>query len=377
MACRRTRKLWGHWGVLASTMTLTLLLLAIPGIAQAASADIAGVAKVVVPAAPAVPASATTAASAARSIAASTTAHVAAVVPAAQPAADAVASAQAIAQKVPSGSPTSSPPTGTGSGSGAATAAPAASPPAGPTGSVAQSATRSEPIGDTIVRHVETAVSGAIGRTPEVARSPLPSRVKAIVADPVGLARTGTSVTVVAPPSRSSGHRAHDGSWRGGPRSSAGHASPTRGPASLQVLGLAVGRAAVAGEHLSNLSVSPPATGVPPGATAPLATGAARSPGPVAGHLSAGRDRPRAVPRTGHVEVAGAIDWAAPATTAVAPGGSEGTSSGVGAGTSAAAAAILGLAGLWLLRALLPGLLTLDIFPWQSTLRAMRLERPG
>lgn len=371
MACRRTRKLWGHWGVLASTVTLTLLLLAIPGIAQAASADVAGVAKLAVPAVPAVPASATTAASAARSIASSTTAHVAAAVPAAQPAAHAVASVQAIAQKVTSGSPTSSPPTGTGSGSGASTPA-SASPPAASTGSVPQSATRSEPIADTIVRRVETTVSAAIGHTPDVARSPLPSRVKAIVADPVGLARTGSSVTVVAP-SRSGGHRAHDGSWRPG----AGHASRTRGPSSAHLLSAAVGGAAVAGEHLSNLSVSPPATGVPPGATAPPATGAARSPGPVAGHLSAGRDRPRAVARTGRVEVAGPIGWAAPATAAVAPGGSEGTPSGVAAGASAAAAAILGLAGLWLLRALLPGLLTLDIFPWQSTLRAMRLERPG
>jgi hypothetical protein len=376
MACRRTRKLWGHWGVLASTVTLTLLLLAIPGVAQAASADIAGVAKVAVPAAPAVPGAATTAASAARSIAASTTAHVAAAVPAAQPAADAVASVQAIAQKVTSASAASSPPTGTGSGSGAPTAAPAASPPAASPGSGPQSATRSEPIADTIVRRVETAVSGAIGHAPDVARSPLPSRIKAIVADPVALARTGTPVTVVAP-SRSGGRGKHDGSWRGGPRSGAGPASRTRGLASAQLLRPAVGRAAVAGEHLWNLSVSPPATGVPPGATAPPATDAARSPGPVAGHLSAGRDRPRAVARTGRVEVASPIDWAAPATAAVAPGGSEGTSSGVGAGTSAAAAAILGLAGLWLLRALLPGLLTLDIFPWQSTLRAMRLERPG
>jgi hypothetical protein len=334
--------------VLASTVTLTLLLLAIPGIAQAASADVAGVAKLAVPAVPAVPASATTAASAARSIASSTTAHVAAAVPAAQPAAHAVASVQAIAQKVTSGSPTSSPPTGTGSGSGASTPA-SASPPAASTGSVPQSATRSEPIADTIVRRVETTVSAAIGHTPDVARSPLPSRVKAIVADPVGLARTGSSVTVVAP-SRSGGHRAHDGSWRPG----AGHASRTRGPSSAHLLSAAVGGAAVAGEHLSNLSVSPPATGVPPGAPAPPA-----------------------VARTGRVEVAGPIGWAAPATAAVAPGGSEGTPSGVAAGASAAAAAILGLAGLWLLRALLPGLLTLDIFPWQSTLRAMRLERPG
>ena len=354
MACRRTRKLWGHWGVPASTVTLTLLLLAIPGVAQAASADIAGVAKIAVPA---VPGGATTAASAARSIAASTTAHVAAAVPAAQPAADAVAGAQAIAQKVTSASPSaaSSPPTGAGS--------------------VPQPATRSEPIAEAIVRHVETAVSGATGHTPDVARSPLPSRIKATVADPVALARTGTSVTVVAP-SRGGGHRTHEGSGHGAPRSGAGPSSRTAA-ASAQRLGPAVGRAAVAGEHLWNLSVSPPATGVPPGATAPPATGAARSPGPAGGHLSAGRDRPRAVARTGRVEVAGPIDWAAPASAAVAPGGSEGTSAGVGAGTSAAAAAILGLAGLWLLRALLPGLLTLDIFPWQSTLRAMRLERPG
>ncbi len=355
MACRRTRKLWGHWGVPASTMTLTLLLLAIPGIAQAASADVTGVAKLAVPASPVVPAGATMAASAARSIAASTTAHVAAAVPAAQPAADAVASAQAIAQTVTSGSPASSPPAGTGS--------------------VPQAATRSEPVADTIGRRVETAVSGAIGDTPDVARSPLPSRVEAIVADPGALARTGTSVTVVAA-SRSGGHRAHDGSRRGGPRSSAGHVSTTRDPASAHLLVAAVRGAAVAGQHLSTLPVSPPATGVPPGATPP-ATELARSPGPVAGHLSAGRDRPRAVARTGRAEVAVPVGWAAPSTAAVAPGGSEGTPSGVGAGTSAAAAAILGLAGLWLLRALLPGLLTLDIFPWQSTLQAMRLERPG
>ena len=136
MACRRTRKLWGHRSVLASTVTLTLLLLATPGIAQAASADAAGVATVAVPAVPAVPAAATTAASAARSITSSATARVAAAVAAAQPAAKAVASAEAMAQKVTSTPPASSQPLG-GSSSGAPTSPPPP-PPAGHAGSTSQ-----------------------------------------------------------------------------------------------------------------------------------------------------------------------------------------------------------------------------------------------
>ncbi len=52
--------------------------------------------------------------------------------------------------------------------------------------------------------------------------------------------------------------------------------------------------------------------------------------------------------------------------------------SGAGGGLAAGAAgALLMAAALWLLQALLPGRLALDLFPWKSTLLALRLERPG
>ena len=277
-----------------------------------------------------------------------------------------------MAQKVTSTPPASSQPLG-GSSSGAPTSPPPP-PPAGHAGSTSQPDSSSGSLADTIVRHVETAVSGAI---PHNVRpdSPVPSRVKAIVADPDPLAHQGTPVAVVAP-TRGGGHHAPAGSRRSGPHSSSDHASASLPPAGTPLAGPAASGARLTAALEASQSASLSATGARPGAVAPLAADTAGPPDG-ADHAAGIREHPRAVPRAGRVDIAGLVDSAAPATAAVAPAGSEGSGSGVGAGTSAAAAAILGLAGLWLLRALLPGLLTLDIFPWQSTLRAMRLERPG
>jgi hypothetical protein len=57
------------------------------------------------------------------------------------------------------------------------------------------------------------------------------------------------------------------------------------------------------------------------------------------------------------------------------PAGAVG-SGGIGAG-GAAGGALLLVAALWLLQALLPGRLSLDLSPWQSALLSLRLERPG
>ncbi len=375
MACRRTRKLWGHWGVLASTATLTLLSLAIPGIAQAASADVAGAARVAIPSAPAVPAAAVTAATSARSIASTATAHASAAMPAAQPAAAAVAAAEAVAQKVTSSpsaaSAVSSQPSSPQAVAGGSSSSPPPPPPAVHSGSASQPDPSPGSLADTIVRHVETEVSAAI---PHNVRpdSPVPSQIKAIVADPVSVAHQGAPVTVVGP---SSGrrHRGPSSSWRPDPRSSSGHASASRTRAGTLLAGAAAPSAWLAAAPAPPQSASLSATGDRPGAVAPPTSDATGPPGS-GGHA---RDHLRTGSRAGRVDIATPVGSSAPATAAVAPAGSEGTSSGVGAGGSAAAAAIVGLAGLGLLRALLPGLLTLDIFPWQSTLRAMRLERPG
>lgn len=368
MACRRTRKLRGHWGVPASTVTLTLLMLAIPGIAQAASADVAGMVNAAVPGASAVPTSATTAASTTRSIASSTTARVAAAVPAAQPAAGAVAGTQAVVRNVTSGSSGSSPTAGGGSSSGAAT-----QPSAVHSGSASSAGSSSEPIADTIVRHVETAVSGAIPHSRDVHPDiPVPTRARAVEAHPDPVARQGAPVTVIAR-SHHSGHRAPAGARRSAHRSSREHAAVNRGAGGGLLRPVTPGAPTAAAAWVS--SAASWATGGRPGAVVPLSV--ASSPATGADHLRSVRPHARAGPRAARVDVAAPVDAAVPFSGALAPAGSEGTSPGVGAGTSAAAAAIVGLAGLWLLRALLPGLLTLDIFPWQSTLRAMRLERPG
>jgi hypothetical protein len=70
------------------------------------------------------------------------------------------------------------------------------------------------------------------------------------------------------------------------------------------------------------------------------------------------------------------VDAAQPSSTSLAGGAAAGSSAG-GVGSGAAAAALLAVAALWLLAALLPGRLALDLFPWQSAMLALRLERPG
>ena len=70
------------------------------------------------------------------------------------------------------------------------------------------------------------------------------------------------------------------------------------------------------------------------------------------------------------------LGGATPVSTSLPPAGAGAGGTGGGVG-GAPAAALLALAGLWLLSALLPGLLGLEIFPWRSALCALRLERPG
>jgi hypothetical protein len=67
-----------------------------------------------------------------------------------------------------------------------------------------------------------------------------------------------------------------------------------------------------------------------------------------------------------------------PVSANLPPGGAEGAAAGVGGGVAgAAAAALLALAGVCMLRALLPGLLGLGLAPARSALLVLRLERPG
>ena len=79
-----------------------------------------------------------------------------------------------------------------------------------------------------------------------------------------------------------------------------------------------------------------------------------------------------------HPPVARASPGAGPLLLATSPAGAAGAvgSGGIGAG-GAAGGALLVLAALWLLYALLPGRLALELSPWQSALLSLRLERPG
>ncbi len=63
-----------------------------------------------------------------------------------------------------------------------------------------------------------------------------------------------------------------------------------------------------------------------------------------------------------------------PISSSFPAGAAAGASGGIGAG---AAAAVLVVAMLWLLQALLPGRLALDLCPWRSAMLVWRLERPG
>ena len=63
-----------------------------------------------------------------------------------------------------------------------------------------------------------------------------------------------------------------------------------------------------------------------------------------------------------------------PISSSFPAGAAAGASGGIGAG---AAAAVLAVAMLWLLQALLPGRLALDLCPWRSAMLVWRLERPG
>jgi hypothetical protein len=69
---------------------------------------------------------------------------------------------------------------------------------------------------------------------------------------------------------------------------------------------------------------------------------------------------------------------ALPLSSALPPGGADGSAAGAGGGAAGAAtAALLALAGVCILRALLPGLLGLGLAPARSAFLVWRLERPG
>jgi hypothetical protein len=70
------------------------------------------------------------------------------------------------------------------------------------------------------------------------------------------------------------------------------------------------------------------------------------------------------------------VSLAPPVSSSLPAGAAAGGASG-GVGAGAAAAALLAVAALWLLHALLPGRLALDLSPWKSTMLDLRLERPG
>ena len=89
--------------------------------------------------------------------------------------------------------------------------------------------------------------------------------------------------------------------------------------------------------------------------------------------LGKARSAPRSTSRA--VSSSVTVSGAPPVPTSGPAGAAASGSSGVGVG--AAAAALLAAAALWLLQALLPGRLGLDLSPWQSTMLALRLERPG
>jgi len=67
-----------------------------------------------------------------------------------------------------------------------------------------------------------------------------------------------------------------------------------------------------------------------------------------------------------------------PVLAILPPGGAEGSAAGTGGGAAGAtAAALLAIVGVFMLRALLPGLLGLGLAPARSALLDLRLERPG
>lgn len=91
---------------------------------------------------------------------------------------------------------------------------------------------------------------------------------------------------------------------------------------------------------------------------------------------SAGRPRRGARPRVDAASTAPPMQL--PASPALPPAGAEGaTAGGAGGAAGTAAAALLTLAGLCFMRALLPGLLALELGPWRSALLVCQLERPG
>lgn len=82
----------------------------------------------------------------------------------------------------------------------------------------------------------------------------------------------------------------------------------------------------------------------------------------------------RRVPSRAAASAPAIVSAAPPASESLSPGTATGSAS---SGTGASTAALLVLMATCILAALLPGRLTLDLFPWASAFVAFRLERPG
>jgi hypothetical protein len=315
MAWPRLRKLWGQTGLLASTLALGLVLLAIPGTARALSPTAA---------VPNVQASVASAANAGASIAKHVDAAVAAV---RRPASTATATAHTASpqpQTIPSSTPTAAP------------------------------------------------------------------RIRIAVHRPDPAAPASVSVRVivpsVAPNHFGPGTRTRGVAARRSPPSGSEHRSTHRSRPAQQPSTRPIARSSSssfpwssAGRALDAIQTFPPTAIADSVAAVPTQPGAGRPPPSMrtARGVSERHERMPMPPRAGKIHVAAAVDGAPPGTAFVPPGGTEGASSGGVGAAGGATAVLLGVAALWLLRSLLPGLLTLDLFPWQSALRAMRLERPG
>ncbi len=135
------------------------------------------------------------------------------------------------------------------------------------------------------------------------------------------------------------------------------------------------------GPGASTAAVAPRASGPAwtlSGASAEPAGAALDDPGPVSNSSKHAVSHTRARVRHGSTPGGGIVEAQVPdvASAPLSGGAPSGATPGaVGAG--AAAGALLAVAFVWLLYGLLPGRLTLDLFPWQSALLASRLERPG
>jgi hypothetical protein len=158
-----------------------------------------------------------------------------------------------------------------------------------------------------------------------------------------------------------------------------GHARPT--PGAHHTPPRSAGRAQWTGYRSDRSLVGPPGSG-------PFELGVEWAPAGPDGHLSStGSHRlgpvlrivavRRLEPQQGLADATADAPLTPPVSASLPPGGAVSPAGGGGGAAGAAAAALLALAAVALLRALLPGLLAVDLLPWRSALLAFRLERPG